>query len=702
MGVINKIREKTGLAVGIIAVGLGLFVVGGDLLGPNSTLLGNSRNEVGEIAGNTITLEEFQAKVEELAFNYSLSTGRNPNADEMVTVRQQAWDMLVNKYAYESEFSQLGITVSDDEVVDMVQGTNISPEIRQAFTNPETGEFDRDQVTSYLQNLSNMPPQQQAAWYNFENTLGPARLLLKFDNLFIKTNFVTTEEARNEYVQANKVAEVKYLYIPYYTINDSSIAVTDSELQSYLDKNKEQYRRDLSRSLKYVSFPVVASPEDTAAVVEEIEEIKVQLAQSKNDSVFARANTDGLTPFRTYTPDQLPAILTDTIKSLNEGDIIGPLLANSQYVIYKISSISEGATANARASHILFKADDDTEAAKNAAKQEARRILNEIKKGASFAEMARIHGTDGTASRGGDLGWFPEGRMVEPFENAVFSAKRTGLLNDVVETDFGFHIIDVTAVKNSTVYKIATIEKEIIASDETRNEAFREADLFALSSENIEQFEAGARERGYTVEQGLNITPSARRVNTLTDARSIVIWLFNEAETGEVSEVFDLEDEYVVAVMTGEQPEGLAQLETVRQDLTTKVKNEKKAEKIIAQLAGKSGTLDEIAEQFGEDASVYNMSDLKLSSNALTGVGFAPVVVGKAFAMQAGGRTEPLRADNGVVVLELVSLTEAPEQTDLTTYQNQISQRRQSRIAFSLAEAVKDFADIEDNRYKFF
>lgn len=702
MGVINKIREKTGLAVGIIAIGLGLFVVGGDLLGPNSTLLGNSNNEVGEIAGNTITLEEFQAKVDELAFNFSLSSGRNPNADEMFTIRQQAWDLLVNKYAYENEFSKLGITVSDDEVVDMVQGNNISPEIRQAFTNPETGTFDRDQVINYLQNLSSMPPQQQAAWYNFENTLAPARLLLKFDNLFLNTNYVTTEEAKNEYIHANQVAEVKYLYVPYYTISDSAVAVTDSELQAYLDAHSEQYQRQLSRSLKYVTFPVVPSPEDTAEVVGEVTRLKAQLAQSNNDSLFARANTDGFNPFTTYTPDQLPAALNDSIKVMEEGDVMGPLLANNQYTLYKLSEVSESENAYARANHILIKADDDTDAAKNAARQEARRILNEIKRGASFAEMARLHGTDGTASRGGDLGWFPEGRMVETFEEAVFSAKKTGLLNDVVETDFGYHIIEVTAVSNNTAYKIATIEKEIIASDQTRNEAFREADLFALSSENIEQFEANANERGLTVSQAQNITPAARRINTLSDARSIVIWLFNEAEKDEVSEVFDLDNEYVVAVMTGEQPEGVARLETVRQELTEEVKNEKKAQMIIEQLTAKSGTLDEIAEEMGEDASVINMNDLKLSSNSLTGVGTAPVAVGNAFAVNEGERTEPVKTDNGVVVLELITKTDAPEQTDYSTYQNQLSQRRQSRIAFSLAEAVKEFADIEDERYKFF
>jgi len=702
MGFINKIREKTGLAVGIIALGLGLFVVGGDLLGPNSTLLGGNTNEIGEINGTTITLEEFQSKVDELSFNFSMSTGRNPSGDDMYSIRQQAWDLLVNKYAYQEEFDGLGITVTDEEVVDMVQGNNISPEIVQAFTNPETGEFDRDQIVNYLQNLSAMPAQQQAAWYNFEGTLAPSRLMLKFDNLFLQTNYVTQEEAKREYTQANKIAEVKYLYIPYYTISDSSVSVTESDLQAYLKSHSDQYQRELSRSLEYVSFPIVPSADDTAAVVEEITEIKNLLAQSKNDSLFARANSDAPTPFRTYTPDQLPASLNDTIKAMAEGDVIGPILANDRYTVYKLSAITEGGTSYARASHILFKADDETEASKSAAKAEARKILSEIKKGASFAEMARVHGTDGTATRGGDLGWFGEGRMVEPFEDAVFGATRTGLLNDVVETDFGFHIIDVTAVKTDKAYKVVTIEKEIIPSDETRNMVYREADMFALSSENLEQFRSNAAEKGFEVEVASGVAPNARRFGTLSDSRAVVIWLFNQASVGKVSEVYELDSEYVVAAMTGEQPKGLAQLSAVEDDITRKVKEEKKAGIIADQLKAKTGTLDEISEQMGADANVYTMSDLKLSANALTGVGNAPEAVGKAFALAAGERSDVIKTDNGVVLLETVSVTDAPEATDFSTFKDQLSQRRQSRISFSLAQAIKDFAEIEDERYKFF
>ena len=702
MGFINKIREKTGLAVGIIAIGLGFFVVGGDLMGPNSMLLGGNQNEIGEINGTTIKLEEFQSKVDELSFNYSMSTGTNPGVDDMYSIRQQAWDLMVNKYAYEELFDELGITVSDDEVVDMVQGNNISPDIIQAFTNPETGQFDRDQVISYLQSLSTMPAQQQASWYNFESTLGPARLMLKFDNLFLQTNYVTQEEARREYIAATKVAEVKYLYVPYYTVSDSSVAVTDSELQKYIDSKTDQYQRELSRSLEYVTFPIIASAADTADVIAEISEIKDFLAQSNNDSLFARANSDAATPFRTYTPDLLPASLNDVISEMEEGDIVGPLLANDRYTIYKLSKVGEGSTGYARASHILFKSEDDTDASRNAARQEARGILNEIKRGASFAEMARIHGTDGTATRGGDLGWFGEGRMVEPFEKAVFAASGTGLLNDVVETDFGFHIIDVTAVKTNTTYSVATVEKEIIASDETRNLAYRDADMFALSSEDIEQFRSNAAERGLSVEEAKGITPNARRFGALGDARAIIIWLFNQGAVGKVSEVYELDSEYVVAVMTGEQPKGVAQLSEVRTDVTKKVKDDKKAAIIADQLKAKTGTLDEIAEQMGADATVYSMSDLKLSANALTGVGNAPEAVGKAFALNAGERSDAIKADNGVVVLETISVVEAPEQTDFQTYRDQLSQRRQARISFSLSQAIRDFAEIEDERYKFF
>ena len=176
MSVINKIRERSGLAVGVIAVSLILFIVGGDLLGGRSLLFGGNQQEVGEIAGQSIDYQEFNAKVDELRAQFEQQTGRAPVDQELAQIREQAWNQLLFEIAYQKEFDKLGLKVSPEELVDMVQGNNISPAVRQAFTNPQTGVFDKTSIISYLKGLKNLPAQQQAAWASFEKNLSSDRL----------------------------------------------------------------------------------------------------------------------------------------------------------------------------------------------------------------------------------------------------------------------------------------------------------------------------------------------------------------------------------------------------------------------------------------------------------------------------------------------------------------------------------------------
>ncbi|HEY0109221.1 MAG TPA: SurA N-terminal domain-containing protein, partial [Fibrella sp.] len=250
MSLINKIRERSGLAVGVIAVSLILFIVGSDLLGGNSTLFGNNNQEIGTIDGRTIDNQDFQAKVEQVRAQYEQQTGRAPGEQEMAQIREQAWNQLIFETAYQKEFDNLGLTVSPEELVDMVQGSNISPEVRQAFTNPSTGVFDKNQVIQYLKGLRNVPPAQQAQWASFEQQISTNRLREKFDNLMRMSNFVTTAEAQKEYQAQNTKADVKFLFVPYYSVNDTTVKVTDSELSDYLSKHKDEYPGADTRSIQ--------------------------------------------------------------------------------------------------------------------------------------------------------------------------------------------------------------------------------------------------------------------------------------------------------------------------------------------------------------------------------------------------------------------------------------------------------------------
>lgn len=695
MALINTLRNKMGkVVVAFVALAIFAFILA-DLLGSGSGLFNND-NSVGEIAGEDISLQEFQNVVQEREGFYSLQYNRQPTESERPTLHQQAWELLITEHAFEKQYEEVGIEVTPDEVWDLMQGKNQDPTVRGFFTNPETGEFDRQLFIEFLNNYENQAPVYQNYWYMIKSNLQPGRERLKYENLLLKTSYATSAEAEREYKAQNDVAEVKYLYVPFYAVKDSAVSVTDAQLKEYYDRNKEKYKAEQARSLKYVAFDISPSSEDTSYVKEEMMELKEEFKTTRNDSIYAGTQTDNDVFFSKYHPGTLPAQLKANEGNLSEGDVRGPYLTSDGFVLYKVSESFEDTVSYARASHILIKGDDEE------ARQEARRILNEIKQGASFAAMAREHGTDGTASRGGDLGWFQSGRMVEEFENAVFNASSPGLLNDVVKTQFGYHIIKVDETKTNKAYKIATIQRRIMASDETRNEVFRRADLFASNADDVESFQKYAKEDSLTVLPGEKIKKNDRRITTLSDARNIVQWLFRDASEGDVSEVFELDNKYVVAVMTGETEEGYRPLEDVKAEVTAKVKNELKGEQIIEKLKTLPGSLDEIAASYGEDANVYSTSDLKLNSNSLPNVGYDPKAVGMAFSLDNGEKTAPFASENGVLIIEMQNRTSAPEVADYSSYKNQLQQNIQNRTSFSITEAIKDHAEIEDERYKFY
>ena len=702
MAVIGTLRNKMGTWVVIfVFVAIAAFVLG-DIFSGNSSIMNWGRNSVGDIAGREISYDEFQSAIQERETSYFLQLGREPGEREMPAVRQQAWDLLISRHAVQPEFSKVGVVVTDDEVWDMIQGKNVDEGVQQAFTNQETGQFERDRVVNYLNQLKTMPPtsEMRVRWELFQRDLKPGRERIKYENLLIKSNYVTKAEAEREYHAQTDVAEVKYLYVPYYTAGDSAVKVSDSDLKAYYDENIERYKTEESRDIKYVSVPIEPTADDSLAIREDLDRYVVELKTAQDDSVYAAANTEGQNPYSKYTPANLPPFINPD--SLVQGKVFGPFLDGETYKVVKISRVFDDTVATARAKHILIKWDNTTDAAKKTAREKAQKILQDIRGGADFGAKAREFGSDATASRGGDLGWITTGQMVEPFENAVFSATKAGLVNRLVETEYGYHIIEVTSAKTRKAYNIAVIERAITPSDATLNEAFRKAEAFASDVSDLDEFQKAAKEHGLTVLDAKNILAGDRRIGTMGEARPVVQWLFRDASEGKVSEVFYLQDQNVVAIMTNKVDEGYKPLNLVKDEITPAVRNRLQGKLISEKLDGMKGTLDEMKASYGEDANVYSSSDLKLSTNTLPSVGFDPLAVGVAFSLEKGKRSKPITGENGVVVIEMLNETVAPALTDYTTYKTQILQGDGNRTSFGIAEAIKEKADIVDRRYKFY
>jgi peptidyl-prolyl cis-trans isomerase D len=309
---------------------------------------------------------------------------------------------------------------------------------------------------------------------------------MKYDNLLSTSEYANSKEGKLEHKMENSIADVDHLFIPFYAISDSLVEVSDSELKAYITKYPEKFQVKNAADLEYVSFDLTPSAEDSAAVINEMKRLTEELRNSDADSSFAIRNSDGQTPFAVIAPgEELPNTLTSNVDDIQVGETYGPFLTNrSSYITHKVTSKFEG-TPRMKAAHILFGTQDMSDDAKAEVRQNAENVLKEIQNGLDFATAAAQYGQDGTAQRGGDLGWFAKADFVEAFADVSFAAKSTGLINRLVETEYGYHIISVTELPQTTSYKIASIELELGPSDVTRNEVFRQADSLQLPLEML-------------------------------------------------------------------------------------------------------------------------------------------------------------------------------------------------------------------------
>lgn len=720
MALISTLRNKgSKLVIGVIAFSLVAFIFT-EFFSSNSLLFGGSDREIAEISGNGVSYETYNERVNQLAGTYQANAGRNPTSEDLTNIRKEAWNAIVIENAYQNELNKLGITVTNAEVVDLVQGNNISPEIKQFFTDPNTGQFSKEVVLTTLQGLATADPRQRQSWNTFEATLRPNRAIEKYSRLFEKTEYATQAEAKNFYLGQNSNATVDYFYVPFFSVPDSLFEVSDSEMKSYLSANAKDFEREESRSLNYVVFDIVPSAEDSATVLEEVMNLKEGLTNAQNDSTYVVINSEADSPYQSISdPSLLPESLRVDGEIVPVGTLSEPELIGNNYSVFKLSALAEGDEYFVKARHILIKPVGSTDAAKATAKSKAQGILNKLKRGADFSTLAAENSEDrSNAANGGDLGWFGEnGNFVQEFKDGAFGHKGTGLLNKPVETSFGYHIMRIDEPKTNTVYKVATLERALFTGKKADNDIYTQADILSAESSNITEFKENVELNGYALKTANNLSQNDKRVGTILEGRNIVFWAYNKAIEGSISEVFEIDGKYIVAVLTSIQEKGTANLSQVQGEVKSKLLNQKKADYIITKInALEADGMEALKDAYGDGARSGN-ADLTLSSNSFPNIGLAPEAVGVAFSLEEGEKTAPFKVDNGVIVL-VSTAKSSPEDLEIyNPYISQVISSRTSRkipianfplsfypllVPQKLDNAVKEFAEIEDKRYKFY
>jgi peptidyl-prolyl cis-trans isomerase D len=643
--------------------------------------------------------------VEEATANYTAQTGKGPSEQEAASIRDQVWNQFILDIAYKKEFDALGLKVSEEELIDMVQGNYIHPSVRQQFTNPQTGQFDKTFVIQFLKNLKTMPAQQQQAWAAFEKSISQDRIRSKYENLLRLSNYVTQADAAKEYQSQNAKFNARFLFVPFFSVPDTTIKVTDAQLEEYLAKHKDQFKGTNTRSIQYATFPVIPTKQDTVEFYNQIKKLAKDLAVAPNDSAFAMLNSDVRTPYL-LPYAEIPAAVKTMLPTFQVGGIYGPFKEGLTYSIYKYGGVKKDSLFTMRASHILIAPANKSDSAKAQAKQRAEAILTQIKGGGSFETLAQMNGMDGTAQNGGDLGYFKNnGAMVKSFEKALFGFNGTGLMPGVIETEFGYHIVKVTDAKSNTSYKLAAINKAIAPTQATLDKVFTQADAFANANGTLAAFEVALKkDKSIIMMRADRLQENSSAVNNLANAREIVRWAFDEnTAVGDGSKkVFEQDNQYIVAYLTGKTDKDNVKVDDYRIELTALVRNQLKGEQISKKLAGIKGTLEQIAQKYGAGALVETVQDQTLAGGMLNTAGPDAVALGRIAGLKNGKRSSVFVGDNGVFIAEKTGGVAAPALADYSQYKNQLQMMGVQRSSFYINEAIKDNAKIVDKRYKFY
>lgn len=683
----------------IIGIAIFAFVLQDTLTGGKSVMV-NSRTQFAEIDGKSVSYEEYTDRVEKLAEYYRLRFGLTSLDEQMMEgVREEAWDNIVREYATINEFKKLGISVPTDEVMDMVQGRNVHPIIRQLFADPQTGILNRSFLLQFIRTMDEDPTgAQKTIWLQLENQIINDKAFSKYNNLIRKGFYTTDLEAEFAFRESDRKVDFSYVRQLFTSIPDTAVTYTEADLRKYYEENRNQYMQEASRDIEYVVFEVIPSAEDDQSTQDWINNLKNEFETTTD--VVSLVNIESDVPYDGVfsTKSQLSENISDFMLNAKPGDVFGPYFENGAYRIARLVE-TEFRPDSVRARHILLQPDQTTSMEKT--RGIADSLKNLIVNGADFALLAMTMSADGSSQDGGNLGWFAEGQMVQPFNDACFEGKKGDVV--VVETQFGNHVIEI--LEQSTPVKkvrVAILGREVKPSSKTYQEIYTRAIEFAGLNTTYEKFNTAIAEQNLTKRYASELTENQRTIPGLDYPRSLIQWAFEAKLNSVTPQVFELGNKFVVAAVTAIREKGPSPFDQIRNEIELEVRKNKKAEKIIEQFRvniSADAYLNDIAAKMG--LQIQEASNINFSSISIPAAGIEPKVIGAASSLPEGVLSEPIQGNNGVYVLVVNKIIESDEINTLTT-RNRLNMMRQSRVYSEAYEALLDASNIKDNRHKFF
>ncbi len=701
MGIMSFLRNRLGLIM-VIVIGLALFAfIIGEVVHYGSSFMNGDRTTIGEVNGEKINYEDFAAKLDQNMQNFKQQSGQASLNPQMLSyVQQNTWNQQISQIILLKQIGKLGITVGDNESVSLVQGSNPSPQIVQAFTNRETGQFDKQQLNAFLANItsSKADPATKAQWANFVNQIIEGKKSEKYLALIKNGLYVNSLEAKEDYEARNKIANFKYVNLDYSSIPDSQIKLTDDDYSTYYNAHQNEFKNpEESRSFNYVVFNAAPSKADTAVVKDQINKLLEGLKTSKNDSLFVAVNAATPAPLVYQKKGQIEPALDSVMFNAAPGFVYGPYLSNGSYKIAKLINTEVGPDS-VKARHILINPTAAGGVDKALAKADSLRKL--IQGGKSFADLAKTNSTDGSAAKGGELGTFARGAMVPVFEDAVFTGKKGDL--KIVTSQFGVHLIEIEDQKGSSkVVKVAVVDKLLTPSSKTQSAAYAQAQAF-LSKTTGNSFAQEVKAEKLKSVTADDINANSSTVNGLESARDVVKWAYG-AKTGDISnQVFELGNQYVVAQLGTIKPKGTLVLDAVKKQIEPAVRNQVKAKKLEDKFNAikEASDLNRVAAAVG--SKVTPVQNVVFANPIIPGIAQENKVIGAIFGSPLHKISKPVEGQNGVYVFTVDSFNNPPAMANGLKDRQQITQAMVQRVDADVFNVLKDKANVKDYRAKFF
>lgn len=716
MAALQKIRSKGVLLVTIIAVALFLFVAG-DLFRGLESLFQKTSQQVGEVDGKAISIQDYQKLVDDMQTYYEITQQKSSfSEDELNRIKDEAWQTYVQQQLIQKQCDELGLAVSDAEISDIVK-TGYSQMLQvPVFINQQTGRYDYATVNQFLNEYKKLKdsgtqiPETYEKIYKYymfaQRQIRDQLLTQKYQVLLSQCFLSNPVEAKQAFNSRAEESDILLAAIPAASVNDDEVKVTDEELNAKYNEDKEQYQQFVeTRDVKIIDVSVVASDADKKAAEVDMADAAAKLTAATNNTTAGNVvrQATSLIPYSDVykTKDAFPGMISSVLDSTAVGSVKAATydpMTNTYYAFKVLGKTTQADSVLFRQLGVIGKDDADIS-------KKADSIMTALSSGAGFKDIAKKYNQEG------DSTWI----FTDQYQNASLDADNTLYINTIFGMNAGETkklklengstiILQVMKTANPvTKYNVAAVVKELKFSDDTYSKEYNKFSSFVAENTTLEKIEANAAKNGYTIRPLNDVTTSAHGIAGIRATRDALKWVFDEAKEGDISPLYECgsNDHLLLVALTGINKEGYRSQEKLKDDLTEIVKNEKK----IAKLFESAKSVKSMAEaQKLKNVVVDTIKHVSFSAPAFiasTGAS-EPLISAVAAKTAKGAFAGPVKGERGVYMFQVLNKTKTSEKLDIQNEEESIGMNHFRNVSSTIINSLYLKAKVKDNRYKFF